>query len=216
MLFFQQSATVDKGLTPRDIDAGRLDTAAGTVIAALAGCAALLAAVPLFVHHIDTATLTQGGAGYAQALRPYVGPWGAALFALGLIEAGAVAMLTISASTAYALGEAFAGCGHSFNRSLTEAPVFHLANIGVAALAGAIVLIPGLPLLNITLNANLLAVLLMPPALVFLLVMVNDRELMGRHVNGWGANVLAIALTVVIGVAGTASVVVSFFHAFHF
>ncbi|WP_298292431.1 divalent metal cation transporter [Thiomonas sp.] len=216
MLFFQQSATVDKGLTPRDIGEGRLDTTVGTAIAAVAGCAALLAAVPLFAHHVDTAALPQGGAGYAQALQPYVGRWGAALFALGLIEAGAVAMLTISASTAYALGEAFAGAGHSFNRSLIEAPVFHLANIGVAALAGAIVLIPGLPLLNITLNANLLAVLLMPPALVFLLVMVNDRELMGRHVNGWRDNVLAIALTVLIAAAGSASVIVSFFHTFHF
>jgi Mn2+/Fe2+ NRAMP family transporter len=215
MLFFQQSATVDKGLTPRDIGAGRLDTAVGTVVAAVAGCAALLAAVPLFIHHVDPSTVSDGGAGYAQALLPYVGSWGSALFALGLIEAGAVAMLTISASTAYALGEACGGAGHSFNRSLAEAPVFHLANIGAAASAGIIVLIPGLPLLSITLDANLLAVLLMPPALVFLLVMVNDRELMGRHVNTWRSNALAIALTLIIAGSSAGYAIVAFINTLH-
>lgn len=67
------------------------------------------------------------------------------MFALGLIEMGAVAMLTVSASTAYAVGEVVGGAGHSFNRSLRDAPLFHAANIGVAAIAGLIVLIPGTP-----------------------------------------------------------------------
>lgn len=214
MLFFQQSASVDKGLTPRDIQQGRIDTAVGTVLAAVAGCAALIAAVPLFTHHIDLSQL-QGGAGYAEALRPYIGHLGASLFALGLIEAGAVAMLTISASTAYALGEAFQGAGHSFNRSLSEAPVFHAANIGIALVAGLIVLIPNMPLLSITLNANLLATVLMPPSLVFLLVMVNDRELMGRYINSWRTNVLGIGLTLIIGLAGSAYAVVAFLGTLH-
>lgn len=214
MLFFQQSASVDKGLTPRDIQQGRIDTAVGTVLAAVAGCAALIAAVPLFTHHVDLSQL-QGGAGYAEALRPCIGHLGASLFALGLIEAGAVAMLTISASTAYALGEAFQGAGHSFNRSLSEAPVFHAANIGIALVAGLIVLIPNMPLLSITLNANLLATVLMPPSLVFLLVMVNDRELMGRYINSWRTNVLGIGLTLIIGLAGSAYAVVAFLGTLH-
>lgn len=214
MLFFQQSASVDKGLTPRDIAQGRTDTAVGTVLAAVAGCGALIAAAPLFTHHVDVAQL-QGGAGYAEALQPYIGHLGASLFALGLIEAGAVAMLTISASTAYALGEAFGGAGHSFNRSLNEAPLFHAANIGVALVAGLIVLIPQMPLLAITLNANLLATVLMPPALVFLLVMVNDRALMGRHVNSWRSNALGIAITLIIAVAGSAYAVVAFLATLH-
>lgn len=84
MLFFQQSASVDKGLTPRDIGQGRLDTLIGTV---LAGCAAVVAASVLFSHHVDANAL-QGGGGYAEALRPFVGAPGAGLFAIGLIEAG--------------------------------------------------------------------------------------------------------------------------------
>ena len=69
---------------------------------------------------MDTSTF-QAGAGYAEALRPLVGAPAAGLFALGLIEAGAVAMLTISASTAYTVGEVLGGAGHSFNRTIREA-----------------------------------------------------------------------------------------------
>ena len=209
MLFFQQSASVDKGLTPRDIKHGRLDTLLGTVLAALAGCATVVAATPLFTHHIDVSTI-QGGAGYAEALRPLIGDFGAALFALGLIEAGAVAMLTISASTAYAVGEVAGGAGHSFNQSLREAPLFHIANIGMATVAGLIVLIPGMPLLAIALNANLLATVLMPPALVFLLVLANDREIMGSRVNSRRTNIFGVLITVLVAAAGSAYAIVAF------
>lgn len=209
MLFFQQSASVDKGLTPRDIAHGRIDTASGTVLAAICGCAALIATTPLFVHHVDLSHLQQG-AGYAEALRPYVGRVGAALFALGLIEAGAIAMLTVSASTAYAVGEVAGGVGHSFNRPPREAPLFHAANVAMAIGAGLVVLIPGAPLLAIALNANLLATSLMPPALLWLLVLANDRQIMGSHVNSRLANVLAVTITAIVTVAGTAYTIVAF------
>ncbi len=213
MLFFQQSASVDKGLTRRDIAHGRVDTLIGTILAAVAGCAALVATTPLFTHHIDTSNL-QGGAGYAEALRPLIGAPGAALFALGLIEAGAIAMLTVSASTAYAVGEMVGGVGHSFNRSLSEAPLFHAVNIGMAAVAGLIVLIPGAPLLAISLNANLLAAVLMPPALVFLLVLLNDREIMGAQANSWYSNLIGSLITVFVTVAGTTYAIVAFLGTF--
>lgn len=213
MLFFQQSASVDKGLTPRDIKQGRLDTLLGTVLAAIAGCAALIATTPLFTHHIDVLNI-QGGAGYAEALRPIIGNSGAALFAIGLIEAGAVAMLTVSASTAYAIGEVVGGAGHSFNRSLGEAPLFHAANIGMAVMAGLVVLIPGTPLLAISLNANLLATVLMPPALVFLLILANDREIMGSRINSRSANIFGILITLLVTVAGSAYAIVAFLGTF--
>ncbi|WP_284943552.1 NRAMP family divalent metal transporter [Acidisoma cladoniae] len=209
MLFFQQSASVDKGLTPRDIGQGRLDTFIGTILAAIAGCAAVIAASVLFTHHIDTSALLSG-TGYAEALRPLIGPPGAALFALGLIEAGAVAMLTISASTAYAVGEVVGGAGHSFNRSIQSAPLFYAANLGMALAAGAIVLIPGVPLLAIALNANLLATVLMPPALIFLLMMANDRDLMGARVNARTTNFVAVLITILVTLAGVGYAIVAF------
>jgi Mn2+/Fe2+ NRAMP family transporter len=213
MLFFQQSASVDKGLTPKDIPQGRLDTLIGTVLAALAGCAALVAASTLFDHHVETSTL-QAGTGYAEALRPLIGAPGAALFAIGLIEAGAVAILTISASTAYAVGEVLGGAGHSFNRTIREAPLFYAANIGMALLAGVIVLIPGMPLLAITLNANLLATVLMPAALVFLLIMANDGEIMGARVNSRATNIAGALITLLVTVAGSSYAVVAFVNSF--
>ena len=213
MLFFQQSASADKGMTPSDIPQGRLDTLIGTVLAATAGCATLVAAAPLFTHHVDMSQ-NLSGSGFPQALLPLLGRTAAVLFALGLIEAGAVAMLTISASTAYAVSEVAGGVGHSFNQSIREAPLFHAANIGVAALAGLVVLIPGTPLLAIALNANLLATVLMPPALVFLLILANDREIMGSNVNSRATNFLGVLITALVTAAGSAYAIVAFMQTF--
>jgi len=213
MLFFQQSASADKGMTPSDIPQGRLDTLIGTVLAATAGCATLVAAAPLFTHHVDMSQ-NLSGSGFPQALLPLLGRTAAVLFALGLIEAGAVAMLTISASTAYAVSEVAGGVGHSFNQSIREAPLFHAANIGVAALAGLVVLIPGTPLLAIALNANLLATVLMPPALVFLLILANDRKIMGSNVNSRATNFLGVLITALVTAAGSAYAIVAFMQTF--
>ena len=209
MLFFQQSASVDKGMASHDIRQGRLNTAIGAVLAAIAGCAALVAATPLFVHHVDM-TSYLNGAGFAQALRPIIGPFGASLFALGLIEAGAVALLTISASSAYAVAEMVQTAGRSFNMSPADAPLFHATNIGMTLLAGLIVLIPGAPLMAISINANLLATILMPAALVFLLILSNDREIMGGHANRPLCNILGIAIAALVALAGAAYAVVGF------
>jgi Mn2+/Fe2+ NRAMP family transporter len=209
MLFFQQSASVDKGMGRRDIRRGRQNTAIGAVIAAVTGCAAMVAAAPLFTHHVDMSRY-QGGAGFAEALRPIIGAPGAALFALGLVEAGAVAMLTISASTAYSIAEMISGAGRSFNASPRQAPLFHATNIGIAILAGAVVLIPGAPLLTLSLNANLLATILMPAALVFLLMMSGDRQIMGADANSRTVTVLGVAIAVLVAVAGSAYAAVGF------
>jgi Mn2+/Fe2+ NRAMP family transporter len=98
----------------------------------------------------------------------------------------------------------------SFDASFKEAPLFHGVNLGMTALAGAVVLIPGAPLMAISLNANLLATILMPASLVFLLLLSNDRQIMGRHVNGRLANWAGVAITVLVALAGGAYAVVGF------
>jgi Mn2+/Fe2+ NRAMP family transporter len=208
MLFFQQSATTDKGLTSQDLRGGKTDTFIGGALAAITGCAALVIAVPLFTHGIQVTA--DGGAGYASALQPLIGTVGSALFAFGLIEAGALAVLTISASSAYALGEVVPGGAHSFNDTARSSRVFHSANLGITLIAGLITLIPGAPLLSIALNANLLATIFMPAALVFLLLLANDRKLMGAARNGPLANAFGIGITVIITVSGAAYAVVAF------
>lgn len=210
MLFFQQSAVVDKGMQPRDINAGRFDTALGAALAAIFAIACLLATVPLFHHGINASDFQ--AAQFAQALEPWIGHVGAALFALGIFEAGIVAAIAISTSSAYAFGEVFQ-TGHSLNRPLREALPFYLTLFGSAAAAAALVLIPRFPLEYIVLTVNVIAVLAMPPALAFLLLLVNDRELMGEHVNSALANVVGVAITVFLIVAGIGFAVATVFPA---
>ncbi len=213
MLFFQQSASADKGMTPRDLRHGRYDTALGAVLAAVFGIGALIAGAALLGHGGGG---IQGfsGAGFPQALREVSGGAAGTVFALGLIEAGAVAILTISASTAYAAGECV-GVAHSFNASPRGAAVFYAANLGVAALAAVVVLIPGAPLLSIALNANVLATVLLPVSLVFVLLLANDRELMGRWRNRRATNAVAVLVIACVAVAGTAYGVDAFLRSVH-
>jgi len=213
MIFFQQSASADKGLTPSDLKHGRYDTIAGGVLAAVFGCGALIAGAALFGHG-GSSIQGLSGAGFPGALRHVSGNAVATVFALGLIEAGAVAILTISASTGYAVGECI-GVAHSFNNSTRKATVFYGANVGAAAIAAAIILIPGAPLLSIALNANVLATVLLPVALVFLIMLANDRELMGRWVNKASTNWVAGVIVVFISLCGAAYGVDSFLQTVH-
>ena len=201
MLFFQQSAVVDKGIQPRDIPAARLDTLLGTILASVFGVAAILATVPLFHHGIRASDFQ--AAQFAQALQPWIGHFGAALFALGIFEAGIVAAVTISTSSAYAFGEVLHS-GHSLNRPIRDAWPFYMVLMGSACLAAGLVLIPGTPLEFIILTVNVIAVLAMPPALLFLLLLVNDREVMGEHVNGFWANLAGVGVGVLLVGAGLA------------
>ena len=201
MLFFQQSAVVDKGMQPRDINAGRVDTLLGTVLASVFGIAAVLATVPLFHHGIKAADFK--AAQFAQALEPWIGHTGAALFALGIFEAGLVAAIAISTSSAYAFGEVLHS-GHSLNRPLREAWPFYSILFGTACLAAGLVLIPNAPLEFIILIVNVIAVLAMPPALLLLMLLVNDREVMGKYANGAWANWAGVSVTVLLVAAGLA------------
>ena len=199
MLFFQQSAVVDKGLTTDDIRQGRIDTALGAILASVAAIATILATAPLFVHHISASNFA--GAEFAQALQPYVGHVGATLFALGIFEAGLVAAITISSSSAYAFGEV-TGRPHSLNSSLREGWPFYAILLLAAGIAATLVLIPNAPLEFIVLIVNVIATLAMPPALVFLILLVNDREIMGVHVNGRLGNIVAISIVVFLCLIG--------------
>ena len=199
MLFFQQSATVDKGLTRSDIQAGRFDTVLGAVLATLAALATVVAAAPLFAHGMSVESFQ--AAEFAQALQPLIGRVGASLFALGIIEAGIVASITISTSSAYAFGEV-ARRPHSLNLPIGEGKAFYSVVFLCAVAAAGIVLIPGLPLVYVVLVVNVVAVLAMPPALVFLYMLVNDREIMGDLVSPAWANILATGVVILLTAAG--------------
>lgn len=200
MIFFQQSAVVDKGLTKADLTQGRLDTAFGALIAGIVGIGALVAASPLYAAHADVSMLSSG-ADFATALTPYIGHAGAALFALGMIEAGLVAAMTISTSSSYALAETLS-VGRSLNLDFSAGRWFYGSAIISTLFAAGIVLIPHAPLLAMSLAVNVIATLLMAPALLFLLLLVNDREIMGGLANGWRSNLAGGGIILGIAVAG--------------
>lgn len=202
MIFFQQAASTEKGLTRGDIGHGRRETILGGALAAVIGCAALVTGAML-AGHGGAGIQGLAGAGFPGALRRVAGPAVATLFALGLIEAGAVAILTISASTGYAACECI-GVAHSFNNRPRDAPLFYLSNFLTTAGAAAIVLIPGMPLLAIALNANVLAALLFPAALLSLIVLADDPRLMGRWRNGRWTSLGAKATAALMALLGLA------------
>ncbi len=211
MIFFQQSAVVDKGLGRADLPQGRLDTALGATVAAVAAVAAVVATAPLFAAHVDVSRFASG-ADFATALRPLLGETGATLFALGIIEAGLVAAMAISTSSSYAFAETLSA-RHSLNLGFSQGRLFYGVAILSTVVAAGVVLIPGAPLLAVTLTVNVVATLLMAPALLFLLLLVNDRAIMHGLANGWRGNLAGGTIVVAISLVGAFYGVITVFPA---
>lgn len=208
MLFFQQGAVADKGLTPSELSGARIDTLIGTILAAVFAIAAVVATAPLFSHGISAGNFQ--AAQFAQALQPLIGRLGASLFAIGIFEAGLVAAIAISTSSAYAFGEV-TRTAHSLNAPLRDGWLFYAVLLGSASVAGGLTLVPGAPLEDIVILVNVVATLAMPPALLFLIVIANDVELMGRYRNGRLANLAGIGVTVFLVGSGLAFAVTVLF-----
>jgi Mn2+/Fe2+ NRAMP family transporter len=118
-----------------------------------------------------------------------------------MVEAGIVASITISISSAYAFGEVTRR-PHSLNLPINQGKGFYAVLLLCAAAAAALVLIPGLPLVSVILIVNVIAVLAMPPALIFLYMLVNDREIMGDLVSPRWANLLTTGVVILLTAAG--------------
>jgi Mn2+/Fe2+ NRAMP family transporter len=130
----------------------------------------VVVAAPLFANHGDVSKMNTG-ADFATALQPLIGTGGATLFALGIIKSG----------------------------SVSRGRWFYGVTIISVLVAAGVVLVPGTPLVALTLTVNVIATMFMAPALLLLLLLVNDREIMGTHANGWGMNLAGS--TIVIGIA---------------
>ncbi len=193
-LFFQQSNIVDKRITPRFISYERADTVIGSVVVVI-GAACIMAAAdyaargtPAFGNFTDAA-----GVAHLLARR---GHGLGALFAILLFDASIVGAAAVTLSTSYAFGDVF-GIRHSLHRGFAEAKQFYLSYVAMVAAAAGIVLIPGAPLGLITTSVQALAGLLLPSASVFLLLLCNDREVLGPWVNPRWLNLLA---AVIVGI----------------
>jgi Mn2+/Fe2+ NRAMP family transporter len=192
-LFFQQSNVVDKRITPRFINHERADTYLGSVVVVV-GAGALMIAGAYAVAGTPLAGHFTDALGVAHALGHKSNVLGA-LFSIVLLDASIIGAAAVTLSTSYAFGDFF-GLKHSLHRSFADAKAFYTAYTALVVIAAAIVLIPGAPLGVVTEAVQALAGLLLPSACVFLLLLCNDREVLGPWVNrGW----LNVVATIIIG-----------------
>ncbi|MBF0548008.1 MAG: divalent metal cation transporter [Candidatus Riflebacteria bacterium] len=196
MIFFQQSAVVDKNMREKDMLWGKIDTALGSLFTVMvAGFCIIVTGTLLYGVNIESAA---EAAIKLMSINHYVGT----LLAIGLFDAGLLGAICISLASSWAFGEVF-GWAHSLNHRIKEAPWFYAFYFLALVTAGLVVLIPGAPLVLITLFVQVIAVTLLPAALVFLIILLNDEETMGEFVNTPFQNFANITITVAIIILST-------------
>lgn len=206
MIFFQGSAVLDKGMTHEQLRYGKIDTAAGSAVQSFLALAVMACGAALHTYAAGhPAVLAQPhamldglGNQYGKAIRD--------LFALGLVNAGFLAAITISLSTSWTFAGVF-GWAKSLNDKISEAPKFYGLYVGGLVAAAVAVLIPGLPLVRLAVAAQVISAILLAPLLVFLTRLASNRAVMGRHGNGRFA---AARAWTVVGLVGLVGVVLVF------
>jgi Mn2+/Fe2+ NRAMP family transporter len=206
-LFFQQSYVIDKRITPRFIRYEKTDLWIGIAVVVL-GAAALMGTAAAAVAHTGAAGHFTDSAGVAHAIAAYSGQVSGVLFAIALLDASIIGAFAVSLSSAYAIGDVL-GMRHSLHRGVGQAKGFYALYTALIAVSAAIVLLPGSPLGLITEGVQVLAGVLLPSATVFLLLLCNDRAVLGPWVNGRRTNVIATAVItalITLSIVLTASV----------
>ncbi|MEU7636250.1 MULTISPECIES: NRAMP family divalent metal transporter [unclassified Streptomyces] len=203
-LFFQQSYVIDKRITPRFMSYEKADLWIGIAIVVL-GAAALMGCTAAAFAGTRGAGAFTDTAGIAHGLAAHAGKLAGVLFAIALLDASIIGAFAVSLSTAYAIGDVF-GIRHSLHRGVGGAKGFYAVYAGLVAAAAAIVLIPGSPLGLLIEGVQTLAGVLLPSASVFLLLLCNDRAVLGPWVNGPRTNAFTAA---VVGVLVTLSVILT-------
>ena len=194
-LFFQQSNIIDKRITPRFIGYARTDTVLGSFVVVAGAGALIITATWAAVSTGQTAHFTDAG-GVAQLLAQHSRLLGA-LYAILLLDASIIGAAAVTLATSYAFGDMF-NMRHSLHRGLRDAKPFYAMFSALVIGAAALVLIPGAPLGLITTSVQALAGLLLPSASVFLLLLCNDREVLGPWVNSRWLNALAALIVAIL------------------
>jgi len=195
MQFYLQSSIVEKGITEREYRTSRWDVIVGCIFAVLVAWFIVVAcAATLYAHGFHQ---MRDAADAAQALRPLAGEYAYILFAAGLFNASLFAASILPISTAYTVCEGLgfeSGVGHKF----ADAKVFYWLYTLLLVAGGGVILWPKIPLVKISILSQVVNGVVLPFVLIFMLLLVNKRELMGRHVNGRWFNIVAWATTVIM------------------
>ncbi len=195
MQFYLQASIVEKGVTKKQYRLSRWDVIIGCIFTDVVAWFIIVAcAATLFAHgqfKINDASEA------AQALKPLAGDFAHILFAVGLFNASLFAASILPLSTAYVVCEGL-GFESGVNRKFSEAPFFYWLYTALIVAGAAVILIPGLPLITITVFSQVVNGAVLPFVLIFMLLLCNKRELMGDYVNGRVFNTIAWGLTVVM------------------
>jgi len=194
MQVFIQSSVVEKGVRAENYRFTKIDVWVGTILAILIVFFIVIStAATLNVHgeHIESA------AEAARALRPLAGPYAEMLFAIGLFGASMLAAGVLPLATAYSISEAF-GFEKGVSSSFREAPIFLGVFTFLVVLGATVAMIPGLSLIHVLIVTQVINGVLLPVVLIAVLKLVNNRELMGTHVNGPVYNIAAWLTTIIV------------------
>ncbi len=207
MQFYIQSAVVEKGITVKEYGYSRMDVIFGCFMTDIVALFIVVAcAATIFVHgiHIETAKDA------ALALAPLAGRWASTLFALGLLNASVFSASILPLATAYYICEAF-GVEAGIDKSWDEAPIFYWLYTLLIAVGAGVILIPGVPLISVMLWSQVVNGVLLPFILIYMLSLINRKEIMGGYVNSKGFNAIAWLTTAILIVLTLMLVVISIF-----
>ena len=197
MQFYLQSSIVEKGVTPRQYKASRLDVIAGCIFTDVVAWFIIVAcAATLYAYGFRNINDAKDA---AEALRPLAGDYAYILFAVGLFNASLFAASILPLSTAYTVCEGL-GFESGVGRTFSEAPFFYWLYTILIAAGGGLILLPRVPLIKINLYSQAVNGVALAPILIFMLLLVNKKELMGEYVNSTLYNVIAWSTTVIMTV----------------
>ncbi len=207
MQFYIQSAVVEKGITVKEYRYSRMDVIFGCFMTDIVALFIVVAcAATIFVHgiHIETAKDA------ALALAPLAGKWASTLFAFGLLNASVFSASILPLATAYYICEAF-GVEAGIDKSWDEAPIFYWLYTLLIAVGAGVILIPNMPLIAVMLWSQVVNGVLLPFILIYMLSLINRKEIMGQYVNSKGFNIIAWLTTAILIVLTLMLVVISIF-----
>ena len=197
MQFYLQSSIVEKGISIRKYAATRLDVIVGSIFTDVVAWFIIVAcAATLWTHGLGTISMPSDA---AEAMKPLAGSYAFLLFAFGLFNASFFAASVLPLSTAYTVCEGM-GFESGIDKSFRQAPFFYWLYTLLIAGGVAVVLIPNFPLVQFSIFSQMLNGILLPIVIVFMLLLINRKDLMGKHVNSHWFNAAAWLTAIVVTV----------------
>jgi NRAMP (natural resistance-associated macrophage protein)-like metal ion transporter len=206
MMFYIQSSVVEKGITLKNLKYSKIDAILGAIVVNI---------VAFFIVIACAATINSHGiqvnnvADVSTALTPLAGQYASLLFAFGFLNASLFAASILPLSTAYYVCESL-GFEAGVSKSFREAPIFHGLYLGLIILAVIVIMLPNVPLLSILYLSQVANGILLPFLLILMLLIINDKSIMGEHVNSRLFNYIAWATVVIVMGLSISLVVTSF------